>query len=118
MLRNWCFLEVLRKLEIRELENLEKKLLDDSLAMLEAEILFTRFITNILTEDFQITPKYSATEFVRRPGRYKDAAKREPIAVTSHGRPEIYLLSPTEFEHYRQLMRREREAVKEPCPMG
>ena len=53
----------------------------------------------------------SATEFVRRPGRYKDAAKREPIAVTSHGRPEIYLLSPTEFEHYRQLMRREREAV-------
>ncbi len=48
----------LRKLEIRELENLEKKLLDDSLAMLEAEILFTRFITNILTEDFQITPKY------------------------------------------------------------
>ncbi len=53
----------------------------------------------------------SATEFVRRPGRYKDAAKAEPIAVTSHGVPEIYLLSPTEFEHYLESKRRERVAV-------
>ncbi|RJF80694.1 type II toxin-antitoxin system Phd/YefM family antitoxin [Oleomonas cavernae] len=51
-----------------------------------------------------------ATEFIRRPGRYKDAAKHEPIAVTSHGVPEVYLLSPAEYEHYRLLKRREREA--------
>lgn len=51
-----------------------------------------------------------ATEFVRRPGQFKDAAKHEPIAVTSHGVPEVYLLSPAEFEHYQRMKRREREA--------
>lgn len=51
-----------------------------------------------------------ATEFVRRPGRYKDAAKHEPIAVTSHGVPEVYLLSPADFEDFQRLKRREREA--------
>jgi PfaB family protein len=48
----------LSKLTTRELETLEKKLLDDSLAMFEAEMLFTRFITTIISEDFQIKPKY------------------------------------------------------------
>lgn len=48
----------LSKLTTRELETLERKLLDDSIAMLEAEILFTRFITTILQNDFQIKPKY------------------------------------------------------------
>ncbi len=48
----------LRKLSTRELETLEKKLLDDSLAMLEAEMLFTRFMTTILSEDFDVKPKY------------------------------------------------------------
>ncbi|MBD2147640.1 type I polyketide synthase [Sphaerospermopsis sp. FACHB-1194] len=48
----------LKKLTTRELETLEKKLLDDSLAMFEAEMLFTRFITTIISDDFQIKPKY------------------------------------------------------------
>jgi PfaB family protein len=48
----------LSKLTTRELETLEKKLLDDSLAMFEAEMLFTRFITTIISEDFKIKPKY------------------------------------------------------------
>ncbi|TAE60227.1 MAG: polyketide synthase [Nostocales cyanobacterium] len=48
----------LKKLTTRELETLEKKLLDDSLAMFEAEMLFTRFITTIISEDFKIQPKY------------------------------------------------------------
>ncbi|MBD2294659.1 type I polyketide synthase [Anabaena sphaerica FACHB-251] len=48
----------LGKLTTRELETLEKKLLDDSLAMFEAEMLFTRFITTIISDDFQIKPKY------------------------------------------------------------
>jgi prevent-host-death family protein len=51
-----------------------------------------------------------ATEFVRRPGRYKDAAKHQPVAVTSHGVPEIYLLSPADFEQYQEMKRREDEA--------
>jgi prevent-host-death family protein len=53
-----------------------------------------------------------ATEFVRRPGQYKDAAKHEPIVVTSHGVPEVYLLSPAEFEQYQRMKRREREAFQ------
>ncbi|MBD2138879.1 type I polyketide synthase [Anabaena sp. FACHB-1237] len=48
----------LHKLSTRELETLENKLLDDSLAMFEAEMLFTRLITTIISEDFQIKPKY------------------------------------------------------------
>ncbi|HLO86978.1 MAG TPA: type I polyketide synthase [Nostocaceae cyanobacterium] len=48
----------LSKLTTRQLETLEKKLLNDSLAMLEAEVLFTRLITTIIRDDFQIKPKY------------------------------------------------------------
>ncbi|MEA5576666.1 type I polyketide synthase [Anabaena sp. UHCC 0451] len=48
----------LSKLSTRQLETLEKKLFDDSLAMFEAEVLFTRLISTIITDDFQIKPKY------------------------------------------------------------
>ncbi|MFM7363114.1 MAG: PfaB family protein, partial [Cuspidothrix sp.] len=48
----------LGKLSTRELEILEKKLLADSLAMFEAEMLFTRLMTTIISDDFQIKPKY------------------------------------------------------------
>ncbi|MFN7516554.1 MAG: beta-ketoacyl synthase N-terminal-like domain-containing protein, partial [Dolichospermum sp.] len=48
----------LGKLSTRELETLEKKLLADSLAMFEAEMLFTRLMTTIISDDFQIKPKY------------------------------------------------------------
>ncbi len=48
----------LKKLTIRELETLEKKLLDDSLAMFEAEMFCTRLITTIIRDDFQVKPKY------------------------------------------------------------
>jgi PfaB family protein len=48
----------LSKLTVRELEGLEKKLLHDSLAMFEAEVLFTRLITTIINHDFQVKPKY------------------------------------------------------------
>jgi PfaB family protein len=48
----------LNKLSIRQLETLEKRLLDDSLAMFEAEMFFTRIITTIIRDDFQVKPKY------------------------------------------------------------
>ncbi|MBD2140801.1 type I polyketide synthase [Anabaena sp. FACHB-1250] len=48
----------LGKLSTRELETLEKKLLADSLAMFEAEMLFTRLITTIISDDFQVKPKH------------------------------------------------------------
>jgi prevent-host-death family protein len=44
--------------------------------------------------------KVSATEFQNRVGRYIDAAQREPVTVTSHGRDRVVLLSP---ELYLQL---------------
>jgi PfaB family protein len=48
----------LSKLTTRQLEKLEKELLDDSLAMFEAEMFFTRLLTTVIRDDFQIKPKY------------------------------------------------------------
>ncbi len=48
----------LKKLTTRELETLEKRLLDNSLAMFEAEMFCTRLITTIIRDDFQVKPKY------------------------------------------------------------
>ncbi|MDZ8107392.1 MAG: beta-ketoacyl synthase N-terminal-like domain-containing protein [Nostoc sp. DedQUE12a] len=48
----------LKKFTTRELETLEKKLLDDSLAMFEAEMFCTRLLTTIIRDDFQVKPKY------------------------------------------------------------
>ncbi|BAY39663.1 heterocyst glycolipid synthase [Nostoc sp. NIES-2111] len=48
----------LNKLTTRQLEQLEKKLLNDSLAMFEAEMFCTRLITTIIRDDFQVRPKY------------------------------------------------------------
>lgn len=48
----------LNKLATRQLEKLEKRLLDDSLAMFEAEMFFTRIITTIIRDDFQVKPQY------------------------------------------------------------
>ncbi|WGV26158.1 type I polyketide synthase [Halotia branconii] len=48
----------LNKLSARQLETLEKQLLDDSLAMFEVEIAYSRLITKIIRDDFHIKPKY------------------------------------------------------------
>lgn len=48
----------LSKLTNRQLETLEKKLLDDSLAMFEAEMCVTRLLTTIIRDHFQVKPKY------------------------------------------------------------
>lgn len=48
----------LSKLSTRQLETLEKQLLDDSLAMFESEIAFARYMTAIFQDNFQIQPKY------------------------------------------------------------
>ncbi|MEA5580673.1 PfaB family protein [Nodularia harveyana UHCC-0300] len=45
------------KLSTRQLENLEKELLDDSLGMFESEIAFARYMTAIFRDDFQVKPK-------------------------------------------------------------
>ncbi len=48
----------LNKLSTRQIENLEKLLLDDSLAIFETDMGFARLITTIIRDDFQVKPKY------------------------------------------------------------
>ena len=48
----------LNKLTTRQLENLEKQLLDDSLAIFETDMAFARLVTTIIRDDFQVKPKY------------------------------------------------------------
>ncbi|BAZ39247.1 beta-ketoacyl synthase HglC [Calothrix sp. NIES-4101] len=48
----------LNKLSTRQLENLEKQLLEDSLAIFETDMAFARLITTIIRDDFQVKPKY------------------------------------------------------------
>ena len=44
-----------------------------------------------------------ATEFTRNFGLYREIAQREPVAVTSHGRPTGYFVSAVEFEAMQRL---------------
>jgi PHD/YefM family antitoxin component YafN of YafNO toxin-antitoxin module len=45
----------------------------------------------------------TASEFAKNFGRYKEAAQREPVAITSYGRTNGYFLSSHEFEEYQRL---------------
>jgi len=48
------------------------------------------------------------TEFTRNFGHYREIVQREPVAVTSHGRPTGYFVSAVEYEelqHYKRLAR-------------
>ena len=45
--------------------------------------------------------KISATEFITKVGTYMDAARKGPVAVTSHGREKVILLSPDEYRRLR-----------------
>jgi PfaB family protein len=47
----------LNKLSSRQLETLEQQFLDDPLAIFDVDMLFTRFITQIMRDEFQVKPK-------------------------------------------------------------
>ncbi|WP_226889211.1 PfaB family protein [Nostoc sp. MG11] len=47
----------LQKLSPRQMETLEQQLLDDSLSMFETEIAYSRLITTIIRDDFQVKPQ-------------------------------------------------------------
>ena len=55
-------------------------------------------------------PKVSVTsaEFQKNFGRYREAAIREAVTITNHGRDSLVLLSADE---YRRLKQRDREAL-------
>lgn len=45
----------------------------------------------------------SSAEFQKNFGRYRDAALREPVSVTSHGRESFVVLSVEEFRRLKAL---------------
>jgi prevent-host-death family protein len=44
-----------------------------------------------------------AAEFKTHFGEYREAAQREPIGITNHGRTSVVLLSASEFERLNAL---------------
>lgn len=54
----------------------------------------------------------SATEFAKNFGRYKEAAQREPIAITSYGRTSGYFVSAQEYAELQRLRSLERRAYR------
>ena len=48
----------------------------------------------------------TATEFAKRFSRYRQAAQREPVAVTHHNRVTEVLMSKHDFDEYLRLKRR------------
>ena len=49
----------LNKLSMRQLEKLEQQLLENSSAIFETDIIFAKLITTIISEDFQIKPRFA-----------------------------------------------------------
>ncbi|MGA7993824.1 MAG: type II toxin-antitoxin system Phd/YefM family antitoxin [Bradyrhizobium sp.] len=47
-----------------------------------------------------------ASEFTRNFGRYRMLARREAVAVSSHGLITGYFVAPDEFEEFRRFKRR------------
>lgn len=43
------------------------------------------------------------TEFKRNFGMYREIVQREPVAITSHGRPTAYFVSAVEYEELQRL---------------
>jgi prevent-host-death family protein len=44
-----------------------------------------------------------ATEFARNFGQYREIVQREPLAVTSHGRPTAYFISAGDYEELQRI---------------
>jgi prevent-host-death family protein len=44
-----------------------------------------------------------ATEFARNFGQYREMVQREPLAVTSHGRPMAYFISAGDYEELQRI---------------
>jgi PHD/YefM family antitoxin component YafN of YafNO toxin-antitoxin module len=54
----------------------------------------------------------TATGFAKNFGRYREAAQREPIAITSHGRISGYFISPHEYAELERLRAYERRVYR------
>ena len=56
--------------------------------------------------------RVTSTEFPKNFGRYREAAQREPIAITSHGRTSGYFVSPYEYAELERLRAYERRVYR------
>jgi prevent-host-death family protein len=48
----------------------------------------------------------SSAEVQKNFGRYKDAARAEPVVVTQYGKPAVVILAASEYERLKELDRR------------
>lgn len=55
--------------------------------------------------------KVTSAEAQNRFGQLLDTAQREPVAITRHGRPAAFLVSPQEMEELLAARRRRSKAV-------
>jgi prevent-host-death family protein len=51
-------------------------------------------------------PTVSSGEVQKNFGRYKDAARAEPVVVTQYGKPAVVILAASEYERLKELDRR------------
>lgn len=56
--------------------------------------------------------KVTAAEFQKRFGRFREAAQREPVTVTSHGRESVVLVSAVDFAEYQKLKQERATALR------
>ena len=57
--------------------------------------------------------KVTSAEAQNRFGQLLDTAQREPVAITRHGRPTAFIVSPREMEELLDARRKRSEAVLE-----
>jgi prevent-host-death family protein len=55
--------------------------------------------------------KMTSVEAQNRFGQLLDTAQREPVAITRHGRPTAFIVSPREMEELLDARRRRTQAV-------
>lgn len=48
-------------------------------------------------------PKVSAAQFQKQFGAYSEAAQREPLTITRHGRDSLVLMSAEAYERFKAL---------------
>jgi prevent-host-death family protein len=51
-------------------------------------------------------PTVSSAEVRKNFGRFKDAARTEPVVVTQYGKPAVVILDASEYERLKELDRR------------
>jgi len=54
----------------------------------------------------------NASEFQKRLGEFSDIARREPVAITRHGRASLVLLSAEDYDRLRRIEERATRAVR------